>query len=50
MNIYVLQGVLPKVPLRKMFVGVTPFVAADAIRILLLILIPGLALWLPRLM
>lgn len=50
MNIYVLQGVLPKVPLRKMFAGVTYFVIADAIRILLLILIPALALWLPGLM
>ncbi|WP_341861704.1 TRAP transporter large permease [Gymnodinialimonas sp. 57CJ19] len=50
MNIYVLQGVLPKVPLRKMFAGVTYFVIADAIRILLLTLIPALALWLPGLM
>ncbi|MBN8290999.1 TRAP transporter large permease [Rhodobacter sp. NTK016B] len=50
MNIYVLQGVLPKVSLRKMFMGVTPFVIADAIRILILILIPGLALWLPGMM
>ncbi|WP_108483008.1 TRAP transporter large permease [Oceaniglobus ichthyenteri] len=50
MNIYVLRGVLPAVPLRKMFAGVTWFVAADIIRIILLLLVPGLALWLPGMM
>jgi tripartite ATP-independent transporter DctM subunit len=50
MNIYVLQGVQPHVPLRKMFAGVTYFVAADVLRILLLLLFPAIALWLPGLM
>ncbi len=50
MNIYVLRNVLPSVPLRKMFAGVTWFVAADIVRILLLLLVPGIALWLPGMM
>ncbi|MYM57579.1 TRAP transporter large permease [Thalassovita mangrovi] len=50
MNVYILQGVLPGVPLKRMFAGVGYFVLADIIRIALLLLLPGLVLWLPGLM
>lgn len=50
MNVYILQGVLPGVPLRRMFAGVGYFILADVVRIALLLLLPALAMWLPGLM
>lgn len=50
MNVYVLQGILPGVPLTRMFAGVAYFLAADVIRIALLLLLPALVLWLPGMM
>jgi tripartite ATP-independent transporter DctM subunit len=47
MNLYVIQGVAPDVPLWRIFRGVVPFLAADFVHLLLLILFPALALALP---
>ncbi|MEY4640482.1 MAG: hypothetical protein RLZZ227_476 [Pseudomonadota bacterium] len=47
MNLYVIQGVAPDVPLWRIFRGVLPFLAADFVHLLLLILFPALALALP---
>lgn len=47
LNLFVMKGLAPDVPLTKVFRGVLPFVAADAIKLALLIAFPSLALWLP---
>jgi C4-dicarboxylate transporter DctM subunit len=47
MNLYVIQGIAKDVPLSKIFKGVLPFLASDLVHLVLLIAIPGLALWLP---
>jgi len=39
---------LPDVPLSAIFKGIVPFFAADIVRLLLVVFLPGLALWLPR--
>jgi TRAP-type C4-dicarboxylate transport system permease large subunit len=47
MNLYVIQGVAGDVSLSRIFRGVMPFLAADGIHLLLLILFPVIALALP---
>lgn len=47
MNVFILHGLDRRIPLGTIFAGVAPFVAADFVRIVIVILIPGLALWLP---
>jgi tripartite ATP-independent transporter DctM subunit len=48
MNLYVIQGVAKDVPLGRIFRGVLPFLAADLVHLLLLILFPVIALGLPQ--
>ncbi len=48
MNLYVIQGIAPDVTLSRIFRGVLPFLAADFLHLLLLILIPAMALLLPE--
>jgi TRAP-type C4-dicarboxylate transport system permease large subunit len=47
-NLYVIQGIAPGVPLSRIFKGVLPFLAADFIHLALLIAIPALSLALPE--
>jgi tripartite ATP-independent transporter DctM subunit len=47
LNVFVLYGVAQNVPLSTIFRGILPFVVADIIRIIIVILFPALALWLP---
>jgi tripartite ATP-independent transporter DctM subunit len=47
MNLYVIQGVAPDVPIMRIFKGVLPFLASDLVHLLLIILFPAMALWLP---
>ena len=47
MNLYVIQRVAKDVPLSRIFKGVLPFLAADFVHLLLLILFPVIALGLP---
>jgi C4-dicarboxylate transporter, DctM subunit len=49
MNLFVLSTLLPQVPTTTVFRGVLPFLAADCVRLALLIAFPPIALWLPRL-
>ena len=50
-NVFVLKGIAgDQISLGTIFRGVVPFVAADAIRIILLCLFPAIALWLPSTM
>ena len=48
MNLYVIQGVAKDVPLGRIFRGVLPFLAADLVHLMLLIVFPVIALGLPR--
>ncbi|MGE0312561.1 MAG: TRAP transporter large permease [Lautropia sp.] len=50
MNVFVLSSVLPDVPTGRIWKGVMPFIAADIVRIAVLIAIPAITLWLPRLL
>lgn len=47
MNLYVIQGVAKDVPINRIFKGVLPFLASDFVHLLLIILFPVMALWLP---
>ncbi len=49
MNVFVLKSVLKDVSLGTIFRGVTPFWVVDLLRLALIVLLPGLALWLPSL-
>ncbi|MFP4326490.1 MAG: TRAP transporter large permease [Paracoccaceae bacterium] len=47
MNVFVINSIAGKVTLPTIFKGVLPFVAIDVLRLLLLILFPGIVLFLP---
>jgi tripartite ATP-independent transporter DctM subunit len=47
LNLYVVQGIAPDVPLRDILTGAIPYVAVLALGILILALFPGLVTWLP---
>ncbi|MGD9953282.1 MAG: TRAP transporter large permease [Burkholderiales bacterium] len=49
MNLFVLSTLLPEVRTTTVFRGVLPFIGADIVRLVLLILFPWIALWLPSL-
>lgn len=48
-NVFVLRSLLPEVPQTTIFKGVLPFVAADFLRLAVLVAFPVLSLWLPSL-
>jgi tripartite ATP-independent transporter DctM subunit len=50
MNLFVLNALLPGVSLGQIFRGCWPFVAIMAFMLLLLVMFPGISLWLPSLM
>ena len=50
LNVFVLKSMLDDVKLSTIFRGVTPFWVVDIIRLMALIMLPGLVLWLPKLM
>ncbi|HEX9835804.1 MAG TPA: TRAP transporter large permease [Alphaproteobacteria bacterium] len=47
MNVFVIYGVARDIALATIFRGILPFLYADLTRIAIIILFPGLALWLP---
>ena len=49
LNVFVLSGVLRNVRTSVIFRGVTPFWCVDILRLALLVFVPGLSLFLPRL-
>jgi C4-dicarboxylate transporter, DctM subunit len=49
LNVFVMKSMMPDVSLTHIYKGVMPFFAADVIRVLLVAYIPGIVLWLPRL-
>lgn len=46
MNVFILKAVLPDVPVLQIFKGVVPFIAVDALRLILLVAFPAITLWL----
>ena len=48
LNLYVLKGVVPNVPIRDILLGSMPFVILMMISMVILALVPELALWLPN--
>jgi tripartite ATP-independent transporter DctM subunit len=50
MNLFVLKTLLPGVPTGTVFRGVLPFMAADCIRLAILVAFPAISLYLPSLM
>ena len=50
LNVFVLKGVIRDVSVSTIFKGVTPFLVADIIRLILLTTIPALSLFLPSMM
>lgn len=49
-NVFVINAMIPQIRLGQAFAGVMPFIAADVLRVALLIAIPALTLWLPGLL
>jgi tripartite ATP-independent transporter DctM subunit len=47
MNLYVIHGIAPDVPLGKIFRGVVPFLIADLFHLILIILVPTMVTFLP---
>ena len=50
LNVFVLKSMLPKVPLWTIYKGVLPFVAADLVKLVLLVIFPAITMWLPSTM
>ncbi len=50
LNVYVVGGVAPDIQLERIFKGVLPFLAALIVGTVILILLPDIVTWLPRLM
>lgn len=50
MNVFVINAVIRDAKLTTIFRGVMPFVAADIVRLIVLVALPALTLWLPRTM
>ncbi|MCC5989204.1 MAG: TRAP transporter large permease [Pararhodobacter sp.] len=46
MNVFVMKAMLPRTTLRTIYAGITPFLVADVVRLVLVIAFPALALWL----
>jgi TRAP-type C4-dicarboxylate transport system permease large subunit len=49
LNVFVVKGVAPEVPIDEIFRGILPFWGVDMIRILILVMAPQIALLLPNL-
>jgi tripartite ATP-independent transporter DctM subunit len=50
LNLYVLKGIAPDVPLREILVGAVPYVVVLAVAIVILSIFPGIVTWLPQLL
>ncbi len=50
MNVFVLKANLPNVRLANIFRGLVPFVGIDIVRLALLVIFPGISLWLVQFM
>ena len=49
LNVFVMKTMLPDVELYTIFKGIAPFFVADIVRLMVVVFIPGLVLFLPKL-
>jgi C4-dicarboxylate transporter DctM subunit len=47
MNVFVLHGIAPQIPLKAIYRGVMPYIVSNLLRLGLLLAFPAIALWLP---
>lgn len=47
LNLYVIKGIAPDLSMNQIIRGALPFVGVEALAILILVIFPGIALWLP---
>ncbi len=50
MNVFVVKGVAPQIPIGAIYRGVMPYVISNFLRLALLLVFPALALWLPQIL
>ena len=50
LNLYVLKGIAPDIPLKEILLGSLPYVGVLALAIVILSVFPGLVTWLPQLL
>jgi TRAP-type C4-dicarboxylate transport system permease large subunit len=48
LNLFVIQGIAPDIPLRKILLGSVPFVILMIVGMILLCIFPEIATWLPK--
>jgi len=48
-NVYLIKGIAPDVPLETIFKGIFPFLAALVVAVIILLLFPQIATFLPSL-
>ena len=48
MTVFVIQAQHPEIPVMRIYMGALPFLVADFVLVALLIFVPSIALWLPR--
>lgn len=46
MNLFIIQSMAKDIPIQRTYKGVLPFLLSDLVRVILLVLFPGIALWL----
>lgn len=49
MTVFVIQAQHPEIPVERIYLGTLPFLVADFILVALLVAVPGMVMWLPRL-
>jgi TRAP-type C4-dicarboxylate transport system permease large subunit len=50
LNLYVIKGIAPDIPLREILIGTLPYVGVLAVGIVILSVFPGIVTWLPQLL
>jgi TRAP-type C4-dicarboxylate transport system permease large subunit len=49
-NLFVIKSMAPDIRIQNIFSGVVPFIVADLFRVTIIVLFPGIVLWLPGLL
>lgn len=49
-NLFVIKSMAPDIRIQSIFSGVVPFIVADLVRVTIIVLFPGIVLWLPGLL
>jgi len=50
LNVFVIKSMLPDVPLSAIFKGIVPYFIADLCRLAIVVMVPSVVLFLPRMM